>query len=87
MSASCQCCPIRTTVFLQDPYSAAEGFWYAHIGWMFVKQDPAKIGRVDISDLSEDPAVRFQHRHYLLFGAFSIHHYPRHQCDMPPQLP
>jgi hypothetical protein len=33
-----------------------------------VKQNPAKIGRVDVSDLSEDRVVRFQHKYYLFFG-------------------
>lgn len=32
-----------------DPYSASKGFFYAHMGWMLVKQDKDKIGRVDIS--------------------------------------
>lgn len=46
----------------QDPYSAIKGFWYAHIGWMLVKQDKDKIGRADISDLNADPLVRWQHK-------------------------
>ena len=29
----------------KDPYAVHNGFWYAHIGWMLVKQDSRKIGR------------------------------------------
>jgi stearoyl-CoA desaturase (delta-9 desaturase) len=41
----------------KDPYAVVKGFWHAHIGWMLVKQDPAKIGVVDIEDLDADPLV------------------------------
>lgn len=34
------------------------------MGWMIFKQDPQKIGRVDISDLNNDPVVMWQHRHF-----------------------
>lgn len=49
----------------EDPYSAIKGFFYAHVGWMLVKQEQGKIGRVDISDLMADPVIRWQHRNYL----------------------
>ena len=54
----------------KDPYPATRGFWHSHIGWMFVKQEPGKIGKVDISDLNSKWMVRFQHRHYGWFGKF-----------------
>eukprot|EP01138_Halocafeteria_seosinensis_P010348 gb/GECG01010566.1/.p1 GENE.gb/GECG01010566.1/~~gb/GECG01010566.1/.p1 ORF type:complete len:355 (+),score=35.95 gb/GECG01010566.1/:1-1065(+) len=54
----------------KDPYPATRGFWHSHIGWMFVKQDKDKIGRVDISDLTEKWIIRFQHRYYGLFALF-----------------
>jgi len=47
-----------------DPYSAHEGFWWAHVGWMIVKPR-GKIGVADISDLSRNKVVRWQHRNYL----------------------
>ena len=47
-----------------DPYAAIKGFWYAHIGWMLVKQDKTRIGKADISDLDRDPMIAFQHRAY-----------------------
>lgn len=47
-----------------DPYSAHEGFFWSHIGWMLVKPR-GKIGVADISDLSKNPCVRWQHNNYL----------------------
>jgi len=49
----------------KDPYSVRKGFWYSHLGWMVMKQNPKRIGRADISDLNEDPIVVFQHKHYI----------------------
>ncbi|KAA8494402.1 Acyl-CoA desaturase [Porphyridium purpureum] len=49
----------------QDPYAVHKGFWYAHAGWMILKQDGRKSGRVDISDLNENPLLKFQHKNYL----------------------
>lgn len=46
-----------------DPHNARRGFFFAHMGWLFVKKDPAVIeaGReMDFSDLLEDPVVALQ---------------------------
>eukprot|EP01113_Clastostelium_recurvatum_P005982 TRINITY_DN126_c0_g1_i2.p1 TRINITY_DN126_c0_g1~~TRINITY_DN126_c0_g1_i2.p1 ORF type:complete len:776 (-),score=232.97 TRINITY_DN126_c0_g1_i2:56-2383(-) len=48
-----------------DPYSAHKGFFYSHIGWMLMKQNPDTIGRASIEDLNQDPWIRWQHRHYV----------------------
>jgi len=53
----------------RDPYAIIKGFWYAHVGWMLVKQDKEKIGRADISDLNADPWCRWQHAYYLPIAA------------------
>lgn len=48
-----------------DPHDATRGFFFAHMGWLFVKKHPdvVKNGReIDLSDLLEDPVVRFQKR-------------------------
>jgi len=55
----------RYTDTPKDPYSAKFGFFWAHMGWMFMKQDPLNIGKADVSDLNADPMIRFQHRNYL----------------------
>ncbi|TBU23654.1 delta 9-fatty acid desaturase protein [Dichomitus squalens] len=46
-----------------DPYNAHEGFWWSHIGWMLVKPR-RKPGLADVSDLSKNEVVRWQHRWY-----------------------
>jgi len=46
-----------------DPHDATRGFFYAHVGWLFVKKDPAVVeaGRLmDFSDLIADPLVYWQ---------------------------
>jgi stearoyl-CoA desaturase (delta-9 desaturase) len=52
----------------KDPYSASKGLLYSHVGWMYLKQNPARIGRADISDLNADPLLRNQHKHYALWA-------------------
>ncbi|CDO56531.1 hypothetical protein DV113_000937 [Geotrichum candidum] len=49
----------------KDPYNARRGFMFSHMGWMVFKQNPKLKARTDISDLNEDPLIRFQHRHYM----------------------
>ena len=46
-----------------DPHNATRGFFFAHMGWLFVKKHPdvIKAGReLDFSDLKEDSTVMFQ---------------------------
>ena len=46
-----------------DPHDATRGFFYAHVGWLIVKKDPAVVeaGRhMDFSDLLADPLVYWQ---------------------------
>ncbi|GAA6054310.1 hypothetical protein NBRC10513_006452 [Rhodotorula toruloides] len=47
-----------------DPYSAQKGFWWAHLGWMIVKPR-RRPGVADVSDLNNNPVVKWQHRFYL----------------------
>lgn len=50
----------------KDPYSARQGFWYSHIGWMIreygINNDTEYS---NCHDLKKDPIVMWQHRHYL----------------------
>jgi stearoyl-CoA desaturase (delta-9 desaturase) len=47
----------------QDPYSINKGFWYAHIGWLFVKSnEPMDFPK----DLASKKLLQFQHKHYAL---------------------
>jgi stearoyl-CoA desaturase (delta-9 desaturase) len=57
-----------------DPYNAHKGFFYSHIGWMLVKPR-RKPGVADVSDLSKNPIIKWQHKYYLpmiLIVAFII---------------
>ncbi|CAI5784756.1 stearoyl-CoA desaturase 5 [Podarcis lilfordi] len=50
-----------------DPHNAQRGFFFAHIGWLFVRKhrDVIEKGRkLDFSDLLDDPVVMFQRKHY-----------------------
>lgn len=53
----------------KDPYSAKQGFWYSHIGWML--RDYSSVRDADSKqydncrDLQQDPIVMWQHRHYM----------------------
>ena len=51
-----------------DPHNVHRGFFFAHVGWLLMLKHPQVIikGRnIDVSDLEQDPVVRFQARHYL----------------------
>ncbi|KAM0753685.1 putative stearoyl-CoA 9-desaturase [Meredithblackwellia eburnea MCA 4105] len=47
-----------------DPYSAHKGLLWSHVGWMIVKPR-RKPGVADVSDLSKNEVVKWQHRWYL----------------------
>ncbi len=47
----------------QDPYSINKGFWYAHMGWLFLKDSTDRNPKA--ADLEKDWMVRFQHRYYI----------------------
>ncbi|TFK22367.1 hypothetical protein FA15DRAFT_681687 [Coprinopsis marcescibilis] len=48
-----------------DPYNAHKGFFYSHLGWMLLKPR-RKPGVADVSDLSKNPVVRWQHKYYIM---------------------
>ncbi|KAH8667325.1 hypothetical protein BGZ60DRAFT_431572 [Tricladium varicosporioides] len=66
----------RYTDTLKDPYSVQKGILYSHMGWMVLKQNPKKIGRVDISDLNDDPLVIWQHKNYVPVAMFMAFIFP-----------
>ena len=51
----------------RDPYNARRGFLFSHIGWL-IGLNPSAWGKVDMSDLQNDPIVRWQQRYYLIIG-------------------
>jgi stearoyl-CoA desaturase (delta-9 desaturase) len=52
-----------------DPYNISRGFFWAHMGWIFFADPPGRT--LDNSpDLTNDPLVAFQHKHYLALCTF-----------------
>lgn len=66
----------------KDPYNAKRGFWFSHMGWMVLKQNPRLRGRCDISDLITDPLLVFQHKHYLWFLISVAYLFPTFVCGL-----
>jgi stearoyl-CoA desaturase (delta-9 desaturase) len=54
----------------QDPYNINRGFFYAHIGWIFYKDDVGSEKNYP-KDLLNDKLVMWQHRHYNLIAVSS----------------
>ncbi|KAJ1983110.1 stearoyl-CoA 9-desaturase [Dimargaris verticillata] len=61
----------RYTDTSKDPYATQSGFIGSHILWLLFKKDPQKVGRVDISDLKQDPVVIWQHKYYPIIVVLS----------------
>ena len=56
----------------KDPYSAKKGFFYAHMGWLFMIEQHRRDYE-NVEDLEADPMILFQHKHYLkLLVIFNI---------------
>ena len=55
----------RHTDTESDPYSAANGLFFSHVGWIFYKTKYPKLPLVQKEDLCRDPVVLFQHRYFL----------------------
>lgn len=47
----------------KDPYNINEGFWYAHMGWMFFSDSVNQ--KVHAPDLEKDWMVKFQDKYYV----------------------
>lgn len=50
----------------RDPYNIKQGFWYAHMGWLFLADSTNKNPK--LPDLEKDWMVRLQHQHYVLIA-------------------
>lgn len=48
----------------KDPYNAKRGFWFSHLGWL-IYLDPTQRDFSNVGDLTADPIVQWQHRHYV----------------------
>lgn len=53
-----------------DPYSINKGFWYAHIGWMYLKEKDHPHFAAYQRDLLKDKVVVWQDKYYLWIAIF-----------------
>ncbi|XP_074034086.1 acyl-CoA Delta-9 desaturase isoform X3 [Leptinotarsa decemlineata] len=52
-----------------DPHNAKRGFFFSHVGWLLCRKHPevkSKGKGIDMSDLEEDPILKFQDKHYMI---------------------
>jgi len=52
-----------------DPHNAKRGFFFSHVGWLLCRKHPDVIEKgkgLDISDLENDPLLKFQKKYYLI---------------------
>ncbi|VVM05165.1 stearoyl-CoA desaturase (Delta-9 desaturase) [Methylacidimicrobium cyclopophantes] len=54
----------------EDPYDIRKGFFYAHMGWLFVKLQPER-SLDNVRDLLSDPLCRWQHK-FIVPVAFFV---------------
>lgn len=52
----------------KDPYNINEGFWYAHMGWLFFKDSVNQ--KIHAPDLEKEWMVKFQDRYYVPISIF-----------------
>ncbi len=58
-----------------DPYNIQRGFWWAHILWVFYKNEQRDDTFANSPDLLANPVVMWQHRwhkHILILGGFGL---------------
>lgn len=53
----------------KDPYSIKKGFIWAHITWLFYKQDE-QLKEVNTPDLDADKLVQWQHKYWVYLAVF-----------------
>ncbi|MBY0516250.1 MAG: fatty acid desaturase [Bacteriovoracaceae bacterium] len=52
-----------------DPYNINEGFFYAHIGWIFLKEN-SQMNEQYGRDFEKDALVMWQHKYYIPIALF-----------------
>ncbi|CAL1672393.1 unnamed protein product [Lasius platythorax] len=56
-----------------DPHNTQRGFFYTHIGWVMMKEDPKfteKSKQLNLSDVMSDPVVVFGEKYFLPLQLF-----------------
>ncbi len=57
-----------------DPHNSKRSIFFSHMGWLMVKEHPLVIekgSQIDLSDVLNDPVVRFQRKYYKELGQVS----------------
>ncbi len=52
----------------RDPYNIKQGFWHAHMGWLF-HLDYSKRDYSNVADLNSNKLLRMQHQYYVWFAS------------------
>lgn len=52
-----------------DPHNINQGFWYAHVGWLFLKEEP-RYRDVFEADLLKDKMIVWQHKYFVPLAIF-----------------
>lgn len=53
----------------KDPYSIQQGFWHAHMGWLF-RLDRNGYDFSNVADLQSDKLIALQDKYYLIIAIF-----------------
>ena len=61
----------KSTDTENDPYSAAKGFWYSHMGWVMIDEKNFQNDFSNVKDLQSSKIIMWQHRNIFLIGAIS----------------
>ncbi len=57
----------RYTDTKKDPYNIKQGFWHAHMGWIFT-MDKNQRDFSNVADLQSSLMLRLQHRYYAVYS-------------------
>ena len=56
----------KSTDTENDPYSAAKGFWYSHMGWVMIDEENFQNDFSNVKDLQSSKIIMWQHRNIFL---------------------
>ncbi|CAO1433062.1 unnamed protein product [Diamesa serratosioi] len=62
-----------------DPHNAKRGFFFAHVGWLFLTPHPDVVEKrltINMSDLEADPIVMWQKKYYIILFALIVIAFP-----------
>ncbi|KOB63425.1 Delta 11 desaturase [Operophtera brumata] len=57
-----------------DPHNSKKGLFFSHMGWLMMDKNPAikrKAKGIDLSDVYNNPVLRFQHDNFIIVGGLA----------------